>query len=406
MIELNAVQTVAFGGLALFLGYALCRFIPVLGRYNLPPPVIGGLVIALLVLWAHGRDTVLFRFDTALQGPLMVAFFTSMGVNASVALLKISGKQVMVFLALASGFAVIQNLVGIGVATSFGLDPMFGVLAGSATLTGGPATGLAFAPLFEEAGLVGAESIAITSAMAGIVCGGLVGGPAITLLIRRLRLQPGKDQATPVPAAVAEELDVAVGDGVVVDTESVREFNALKSIVVILLAMWVGAWVGKGFDALGLTLPVYIGAMLVGAVIRNFDDKTGWVGLSVQTTDLIGNVCLALFLAVALMNLKLWELSGLALPLIVNLGLQVALVVAFCVPVFRIMGRDYDAAVMGGGFIGFMLGTTANAMAVMRTLVLRYGMAPRAFLVAPLVGAFFIDFTNALIITGFLNFWP
>ena len=406
MIELNAVQTVAFGGLALFLGYALCRFIPVLGRYNLPPPVIGGLVIALLVLWAHGRDTVLFRFDTALQGPLMVAFFTSMGVNASVALLKVSGRQVMVFLALASGFAVVQNLVGIGVATSFGLDPMFGVLAGSATLTGGPATGLAFAPLFEEAGLAGAESIAITSAMAGIVCGGIVGGPAITLLIRRLRLRTGEGEAMDVPAAVTEELDIATGDGVVVDTEAAREFNALKSIVVILLAMWVGAWVGQGFDALGLTLPVYIGAMLVGAVIRNFDDKTGWVGLSVRTTDLIGNVCLALFLAVALMNLKLWELSGLALPLVANLGVQVALVVLFCVPVFRIMGRDYDAAVMGGGFIGFMLGTTANAMAVMRTLVLRYGMAPRAFLVAPLVGAFFIDFTNALIITGFLNFWP
>lgn len=406
MIELSAVQTVAFGGLALFLGYALCRFIPVLGRYNLPAPVVGGLVIALLVLWAHGRDTVLFRFDTALQGPLMVAFFTSMGVNASVALLKISGKQVMVFLALASGFAVVQNLVGIGVATSFGLDPMFGVLAGSATLTGGPATGLAFAPLFEQAGLAGAESIAITSAMAGIVCGGIVGGPAITLLIRRLRLRPGDGKAVDVPAAVTEELDIATGDGVVVDTEAAREFNALKSIVVILLAMWVGAWVGQGFDALGLTLPVYIGAMLVGAVIRNFDDKTGWVGLSVQTTDLIGNVCLALFLAVALMNLKLWELSGLALPLIVNLGVQVTLVVLFCVPVFRIMGRDYDAAVMGGGFIGFMLGTTANAMAVMRALVLRYGMAPRAFLVAPLVGAFFIDFTNALIITGFLNFWP
>ena len=405
MIELNAVQTVAFGGLALFLGYALCRVIPVLGRYNLPAPVIGGLVVALVVLWAHGRDTVLFQFDTALQAPLMIAFFTSMGVNASVALLKVSGRQVMVFLALASGFAVVQNLVGIGVATSFGLDPMFGVLAGSATLTGGPATGLAFAPLFEKAGLVGAESIAITSAMAGIVCGGIVGGPAITVLIRRLRLQPGDAQAD-VPAAAAAELDLVVGDGVITDTESAREYKALKSIVVILIAMWAGAWVGKGFDALGITLPAYIGAMLVGAVIRNFDDRTGWVGLSVQTTDLIGNVCLALFLAVALMNLKLWELSGLALPLIVNLGLQVALVVAFCVPVFRIMGRDYDAAVMGGGFIGFMLGTTANAMAVMRTLVLRYGMAPRAFLVAPLVGAFFIDFTNALIITGFLNFWP
>jgi len=406
MIELNAVETVAFGGLALFLGYALCRVIPVLGRYNLPPPVIGGLVVALVVLWAHGRDTVLFQFDTALQGPLMVAFFTAMGVNASVALLKISGRQVVVFLALASGFAVVQNLVGIGVATTFGLDPMFGVLAGSATLTGGPATGLAFAPLFEQAGLAGAESIAITSAMAGIVCGGVVGGPAITVLIRRLRLRPGEGEVPVVPAEATREIELATGEAVVTDTESAREFNALKSIVLILIAMWAGAWVGKGFDSLGLTLPVYIGAMLVGAVIRNLDDRTGWIGLSVQTTDLIGNVCLALFLAVALMNLKLWELSGLALPLVVNLTVQVALVVAFCIPVFRIMGRDYDAAVMGGGFIGFMLGTTANAMAVMRTLVLRYGAAPRAFLVAPLVGAFFIDFTNALIITGFLNFWP
>ena len=154
-----------------------------------------------------------------------------------------------------------------------------------------------------------------------------------------------------------------------------------------------------------MTLPAYVGAMMVGALIRYLDDRTGWIGLPVATTDLIGNVCLALFLAVALMNLKLWELAGLAAPLLVNLGLQVALVALFCVVVFRVMGRDYDAAVMGGGFIGFMLGTTANAMAVMRTLVERYGMAPRAFLVAPLVGAFFIDFTNALIITGFINLW-
>ena len=149
-------------------------------------------------------------------------------------------------------------------------------------------------------------------------------------------------------------------------------------------------------DLSGYTTGIYL--------IRYLDDRTGWIGLPVATTDLIGNVCLALFLAVALMNLKLWELAGLAAPLLVNLALQVGLVALFCGVVFRVMGRDYDAAVMGGGFIGFMLGTTANAMAVMRTLVERYGMAPRAFLVAPLVGAFFIDFVNALIITGFLNF--
>ena len=400
MIQLDAVETLAFGGVVLFAGYALCLLIPVLGRYNIPEPVVGGLVMALIALVAYRFDTTLVAFDTSLQQPLMVAFFTTVGVNASLALLRVSGRQVMVFLALASAFAVLQNLLGISVASAFGLHPLFGVLAGSTTLTGGPATGLAFAPLFEQAGVAGAESIAISSAMAGIICGGVIGGPVITLLIRRFKLRP-ESAVAGVPGgggAATLQTDEPQDD-------AGREFAALKGIVIILIAMWAGSWVGQGFAALGLTLPAYIGAMLVGALIRNIDDYTGWIGLSVRSTDVIGNVALAMFLAVALMNLRLWELAGLALPLMVNLALQIVLVVLFCIPVFRLMGRDYDAAVMGGGFIGFMLGTTANAMAVMRTLVERYGVAPRAFLVAPLVGAFFIDFTNALIITGFLNFW-
>ena len=399
MLELDAVQTLAFAGLALFLGYALCRFIPVLSRYNLPAPVIGGLVVALAVLVARNRDVTLFTLDTSLQAPLMIAFFTTIGVNASVSLLRISGRQVVIFLLLATGFAIVQNLLGMAVAWGFGLHPLFGVLAGSTTLTGGPATGLAFAPLFEQAGVTGAESIAVASAMAGIICGGLLGGPVSTVLIRRHKLYGGvklgvPDESAAEPAGARDQPDFAT-----------RESDALKSVVVILVAMWLGAGVSAGLSAAGLTLPAYVGAMMVGALIRWIDDRTGWIRLPVATTDLIGNVCLALFLAVALMNLKLWELSGLAAPLLVNLALQVIVVALFCVVVFRVMGRDYDAAVMGGGFIGFMLGTTANAMAVMRTLVERYGMAPRAFLVAPLVGAFFIDFTNALIITGFINLW-
>ena len=396
MLELDAVQSIALAGVALFLGYGLCRAIPVLGRYNLPPPVIGGLVFALAAWVAHARGAQLFALDTSLQTPLMIAFFTTVGFNASFWLLKISGRQVLVFLLLASVFAVVQNLLGIAVAMGFGLHPLFGVLAGSATLTGGPATGLAFAPLFEQAGVTGAASIAVAAAMAGIVCGGLIGGPVATILIRRHGLVSSQPQDHQAPSE-DRSVDVA--------TESQREHAALKSVVVILVAMWLGAWVGEWISASGVTLPAYVGAMLVGAAIRNLDDRTGWLQLSVPTTDLVGNVCLSLFLSVALMNLKLWELAGLALPLLVNLGLQAALVSVFCVVVLRAMGRDYDAAVMGGGFIGFMLGTTANAMAVMRTLVERYGAAPRAFLVAPLVGAFFIDFTNALIITGFLNFW-
>jgi ESS family glutamate:Na+ symporter len=394
LLQLDAVQTLALAGLALFLGYGLCRAIPVLGRYNLPPPVIGGLVFAIAAWIAHGRGTALFTLDTSLQTPLMIAFFTAIGFNASVRLLKISGKQVVVFLALASVFAVVQNLLGMAVAVGFDLPPLFGVLAGSTTLTGGPATGLAFAPLFEQAGIRGAASIAVAAAMGGIVLGGLFGGPVSTLFIRRYGLVSSRPQDHVAPGEEAHGLLL---------TEAQREYGALKSIVVLLVAMWIGSWVSAGISSTGITLPAYVGAMLVGALVRNIDDATGWVGLSVPTIELIGNICLALFLSLALMNLKLWELAGLALPLVVNLGLQLAMVAGFCVVVFRMMGRDYDAAVMGGGFIGFMLGTTANAMAVMRTLVERYGAAPRAFLVAPLVGAFFIDFTNALVITGFIN---
>ena len=397
MLQLDAVQTLALAGVALFLGYGLCRWIPVLGKYNLPPPVIGGLVFAIAAWIAHARDTTLFALNTSLQTPLMIAFFTTIGMNASLRLLRISGTQVMIFLALASAFAILQNLLGMAIAVGFDLHPLFGVLAGSTTLTGGPATGLAFAPLFEAAGVEGAESIAVAAAMSGIVLGGLVGGPAITILIRRFNLKASATDA----AGAAPDIEITE----VQQSEAAREFNALKSIVVILVAMWAGAWVSGLISSTGITLPAYVGAMLVGAFIRNLDDRTGWIGMSVFTTDLIGNVCLALFLAVALMNLRLWELAGLALPLVLNLVVQVGAVVAFCVVIYRIMGRDYDAAIMGGGFIGFMLGTTANAMAVMKALVERYGPAPRAFLVAPLVGAFFIDFTNALVITGFINFW-
>lgn len=402
MLQLDAVQTVAFGGLVLLLGYALCRWIPFLSKYNLPEPVVGGLVIALASWWAYSQGSALYTLDTSLQQPLMIAFFTTIGLNASLALLRVSFKPVLVFLMLAVGFIFVQNLIGIAVAKIFGIHPLFGVLAGSATMAGGPATGLAFAPMFEAAGLVGAESIAVTSAMAGIVLGGVIGGPVITALIKQKNVvTPGQGvtditlpEPTPDPRRVHIEND---GD---------REFNALKSIITLLLVMWLGSFVSKAFGAIGLTLPAYIGAMLVGAVLRNLDDLTGWFKLSIHTLEMIGNVCLALFLAVALMNLKLWELAGMGIPLLVNLAAQVLVVSTFVWVIFKAMGRDYDAAVMGGGFIGFMLGTTANAMAVMRKLVGRYGLAPRAFLVAPLVGAFFIDFANALIITGFVNFWP
>jgi ESS family glutamate:Na+ symporter len=186
--------------------------------------------------------------------------------------------------------------------------------------------------------------------------------------------------------------------------ETAQSHVVLKTLVVVLVAMWLGSGISAVITAAGITLPGYIGGMLVAAAIRYLDDRTGWLGLSHQALGLLGAVALSLFLAMALMTLDLTQLTGLALPLLVILCVQSALAIAVCLwPVFQLMGRDYDAAVMTGGFLGFMLGTTANAMAVMRALVENYGVAPRAFLVAPLVGAFFLDFTNALVITFFLN---
>ena len=402
MLTLDSIQTLAFGGLCLIAGYAIRRRVPLLARFNIPAPVIGGLLVALALLACRWWDFTPVRFDTALKEPLMIAFFTSIGFNASVALLKVGGRQVAWLLGLATVALVVQNVAGMGLASAFGLHPLFGVLAGSTTLAGGPATGLAFAPLFEQAGVRGAESIALATAMAGIVCGSVLGAPLATLLMERFHLQP-----RPPAVAVGTVVEIVQDEeGGSADGEGDRIHAGLKGFVLIVAAMGIGTWVSVGLDGLGVTLPSYIGAMLVGAATRNLDDATGWIRLPLLRMDAIGGICLSLFLAVALMDLHLWELAGLAAPLFVNLVVQALLVALFCLwPLLWMMGRDYDAAVMAGGFTGFMLGTTANAMAVMGSMTERYGPAPRAFLVAPLVGAFFIDFTNAVVITIFVNGW-
>jgi ESS family glutamate:Na+ symporter len=407
MLELDLVQTIAFAGIVLFVGYGLCRLIRPLSRYNIPAPVVGGLIVALIILVARHYRFVPFQFDTTLRDPLMIAFFTTIGFGASLSLLKVGGPQVLIFFLIATAAAVFQNVIGALIALPFGLHPLFGVLSGSVTLTGGPATGLAFAPLFEQAGVRGASTIAIAAAMFGIICGGLFGGPVGTFLIDRFKLRKPRRQKGEMPEVIAEQVveeklpepkkAAPLGE----DQES---YVLLKNLVVLLVAMWVGSWLSRGFAALGLTLPAYIGAMFVAAIIRNFDDVTHWIGLSQRTLDDLGHVALSLFLVLALMTLKLWELAGLVLPLFVVLVGQVILIAVFCIwPVFKFMGRDYEAAVMAGGFYGFMMGTTANAMANMKALVDKFGRAPRAFLVVPMVGAFFIDFTNALLITVCLN---
>ncbi|HEX2207412.1 MAG TPA: sodium/glutamate symporter [Longimicrobium sp.] len=405
-MRLDLIQTVAFAGIVLFLGYGIRRLVPPLARYNIPAPVIGGLAVAGILTWARSAGRTLIEFDTTLQSPLMVAFFTSIGFAASLRLLRAGGPQVLVFFAAATAVGLAQNLLGAGMAVGMGLHPLFGVLTGSVTMMGGPATGLAFAPLFEDAGVAGATTAAVAAAVAGIVVGGLVGAPIATRLIERDRLRT-RHAPRPVetpPATEVVEAQLADAPVRAPAGEDDSSFALLQSVVLVLVAMWLGSFVSGWITSLGFRLPAYIGAMLVAAVIRNLDDATGRIRIQQRVVDDVGNVALALFIVMALMTLKLWEIASLALPMLVILAAQVVLVALICAwPLYRLMGRDYESAVMSGGFGGFMLGTTANAMANMGSLVERYGPAPRAFLVVPMVGAFFIDFSNALMITVFVN---
>jgi ESS family glutamate:Na+ symporter len=430
VLTLDLVQTLAFGGLVLFAGYGIRRLLPALTRYNIPAPVVGGLIVAVAITIARQWDATLITFPSEtsarLQLPLQIAFFTTVGFAASLSLLRVGGPQVAIFFAFSTVVAIAQNVLGLTLAKQLGQHPLMGVLAGSVTLTGGPATGITFAPQFEKAGVLGAEPLAVAAAMVGIVGGGLIGGPIGTYLIDRDRLAtPGEAQSRGAQATTPDVAAHVVEDmlpnpiAATPAGEDVEAYGLLKALVIILVAMWLGGWVSTliqtyvyfpgfipGIGGKPLTLPAYIGAMLVAAVIRNIDDVTGWFGLSQKVLDDIGSVALSLFLVIALMTLRLWQLAALAVPLAVILVCQLALVAAVAAfLVHRLMGRDYEAAVMSSGFVGFMLGTTANAMANMEALAQRFRPAPRAFLVVPMVGAFFIDFTNAIIITVFLNFW-
>jgi ESS family glutamate:Na+ symporter len=413
VLTLDQIQTLAVAGLVLFLGYGIRRAIPLLASYNIPAPVVGGLLVATFITVSRAYGWEPLRPTPTLQSPLMIAFFTTIGFGASVQLLRVGGPAVLLFFVLATIVAVGQNVLGAAAAYALGEHPLMGVLAGSVTMTGGPATGLAFAPLFESAGVPAAATLAVAAAMAGIVAGGVLGGPVATWLLARLGRGPADLRARGARSRAEHVVEAKSDDRVEAPIgEDLEAYGLLKTLVLILVAMWAGSWVSAWFSAIDanangepdITLPAYIGAMIVAAVIRNLDDATKVVGISQKLMDDLGTISLSLFLAMALMTLRLWDLAGVALPLAIMLVLQVVMVAVIAgTLVFRLMGRDYEAAVMSGGFCGFMLGTTANAMANMEAVVERYGPAPKAFLVVPMVGAFFIDFTNALIITLCLN---
>jgi len=409
VLKLDMIQTLALASVVLFMGYGVRKRVGVLDRFNIPAPVIGGFLFAALALALRQTSVLSFEFTTTLQSPLMVAFFTTIGLAASLGLLRIGGPQVLLFWALASLLAVMQNGVGIALAKVLGVNPLLGLITGSITMTGGHGTGAAFGKVLEEQyAFPGAVTLAMAAATFGLVSGGLIGGPIGTRLITRHRLTPTPASGSAgAPSGAALDLSNASLDSEI-DTEPAGEaataYTLLKTLTIILIAMWAGSmlstWLGQF-----ITLPGYIGAMLCAAVIRNVADFTGLVKLEQRSVDDIGTIALSLFLSMALMSLKLWELLDLALPMFVILMAQVMMMAAFAYFVtYRFMGRDYDAAVMAGGHCGFGLGATPNAVANMTSLTERFGAAPRAFLVLPMVGAFFIDFSNALVITTYLNF--
>ncbi len=409
VLTLDMIQTVALASVVLFVGYGVRKRIGFLDRFNIPAPVVGGFLFAAVALALRLSNVLAFEFTATLQSPLMVAFFTTIGLGASLGLLRQGGPQVVLFAGIATLLAVLQNGAGILLAKLLGVNPLLGLITGSVTMTGGHGTGAAFGKVFEEQyGFPGAVTLAMAAATFGLVSGGLIGGPIGTRLIGNLRRtgKPVLTDQTSTGSLSGPDLANASLDAEI-DTEPVGEaptaYTLLKTITVILLAMWAGGllstWLGTY-----VTLPGYIGAMLVAAVFRNVFDRFQLVRLEQRTVDDIGTVALSLFLSMALMTLKLWELLDLALPMLVILSVQVVMMAAFAYFVtFRFMGRDYDAAVMAGGHCGFGLGATPNAVANMTALTDRFGAAPRAFLVLPMVGAFFIDFTNAIVITTYLN---
>ncbi len=421
VFKLDMVQTLALASVVLFVGYGIRRRIGVLDRYNIPAPVVGGFLFAAIALALRLTGLLAIEFDTALQTPLMIAFFTTIGLGASLALLRVGGPQVLLFWLLASLLAIIQNGVGVALAKLLGVHAFLGLIAGSITMTGGHGTGAAFGKLLEdEFAFPGGVTLAMAAATFGLVSGGLIGGPVATTLITRYRPRHANEA---IPAAAAEAGRQLESLDEEIDREAAGKaptaYTLLKTLTVILVAMWggslLGAWVGGAripeVHVLGLTLgggkitlPAYIWAMIIAAVLRNGDDLVQLIRLEQRVVDDLGTIALSLFLAMALMSLRLWELLDLAIPMLVILFVQVSLMAAFAYFItFRVMGRDYDAAVMAGGHCGFGLGATPNAVANMEALVERFGPAPRAFLVLPMVGAFFIDFTNALIITTYIN---
>ncbi|UUV17816.1 sodium/glutamate symporter [Fusobacteria bacterium ZRK30] len=393
VFQMDNIATLFMAVIVLLVGRFVRSKVGVLRRFFIPVPVIGGVIFAILTLIGHYTNTFEFSFDGTLKSLFMIAFFTTIGFMASFKLLAKGGVQVVIFLVAATTLVILQDIVGISLAKVFGLPPLFGLAAGSIPLTGGHGTSGAFGPLLEQAGAAGATAVAIASATYGLVAGCLIGGPIGKRLMTKFNLKPNEELLKEEHADITDE-DQSV---------DVTEHTFFNAATVIIISMGIGSVLVGWLKTVGITLPIYIGPMLVAAVIRNISDSMK-KELNHKEITIIGNTSLSLFLAMALMSMRLWDLAALAVPLVTILLVQTVLMGAFAYFItFNVMGRDYDAAVMACGHCGFGMGATPNAIANMESFTAANYPSFKAFFVIPLVGALFIDFANASIITFFMN---
>nr|WP_062088958.1 sodium/glutamate symporter [Caballeronia udeis] len=394
MVNLDTLETLMGASLVLLLGRTILARTRVLQTYSIPEPVIGGLLVAILVFALRAVLQIDVRFDTTLQTPLMLTFFATIGLNADLASLRAGGRSLFVFLGAVVGLLVMQNLLGLGLAWALGQERLLGLLGASVTLSGGHGTGAAWAKVFAERhGLASATEIAIACATFGLILGGLIGGPVARFLITRYGLVPNP------------ESDVAGTSGFE-QPKAVRPITAnafIETVALIVVCLAVGSALASWLAGTALELPAFVCVLFVGVVLRNGLAVSGWYRVFEDEVSLLGNVSLGLFLAIALMSLRLGDLASLALPLFAILVTQAIAMALYAIFVtFRVMGRNYDAAVLAAGHCGFGLGATPTAIANMQAITERFGPSHLAFLVVPMVGAFFIDIANAIVIKLFL----
>ncbi|MBW7981027.1 sodium/glutamate symporter [Enterobacillus tribolii] len=394
MFHLDTYGTLVAATFVLLLGRQLVHKVPFLVKYTIPSPVAGGLLVALGLLLLKTSTGWEISFDMSLKDPLMLAFFATIGLNANLSSLRAGGKALGIFIFVVVGLLLVQNAIGIGMAKMLGLDPLMGLLAGSITLSGGHGTGAAWSKLFvERYGFQNATEVAMACATFGLVLGGLIGGPVARYLVKHSSTPNGTPDDSEVPTTF-EKPDAG---------RVITSLVLIETLAMIAICLSAGQFIAGLLRGSALELPTFVCVLFVGVILSNTLSAVGFYRVFERAVSVLGNVSLSLFLAMALMSLKLWELASLALPMLAILVVQTLVMATYAIFVtYRVMGKNYDAAVLAAGHCGFGLGATPTAIANMQAITERFGPSHLAFLVVPMVGAFFIDIVNAIVIKLYL----